>query len=180
VPLVATGATLYSLYLVLVVVVGRSGRTGLIFPVTATAAAVNLGLNLVLVPDLETVGAGLALVGSYLVMLTLMYAVTRRLFPVPFQWARLARIVVVAGGLFALGETLLPAEGAAGFLSRAALLGAYPLLLWASGFFERVEIEGIRAMVARMRARGEGSVEAAEDLKTLRGRTELMDEMHDA
>jgi O-antigen/teichoic acid export membrane protein len=180
VPLVATGATLYALYLVLVVVVGRSGRTGLIFPVTATAAAVNLGLNLALVPDLETVGAGLALVGSYLVMLSLMYLVTRRLFPIPFQWSRLARIVVVAAGLFALGETLLPTSGAEGFLSRAALLAAYPVLLWASGFFEPVELERMRSMAARVRERGGSSVEAAEDLKTLRGRTELMDEMHDA
>jgi O-antigen/teichoic acid export membrane protein len=180
VPLVATGATLYALYLVLVVMVGRSGRTGLIFPVTATAAAVNLGLNLLLVPELEIVGAGLALVGSYVVMLALMYAVTRRLFPVPFQWLRLARIVVVAGGLYALGEALLPTEGAAGFLLRAVLLGAYPLLLWASGFLEPAELERLRTLSARLRSRGERSAEAAEDLKTLRGRTELMDEMHDA
>ena len=50
--------------------------------------ATNVGLNLLLVPPHEIVGAGIALVGSYLVMLALMYAVTRRLFPVPFQWGR--------------------------------------------------------------------------------------------
>ena len=44
--------------------------------------AVNLGLNLLLVPPYGIVGAGIALVVSYLVMLALMFAVTRRLFPV--------------------------------------------------------------------------------------------------
>jgi O-antigen/teichoic acid export membrane protein len=180
VPLVATGATLYALYLVLVVVVGRSGRTGYIFPVTAVAAGANLVLNLVLVPELEIVGAGLALVISYVLMLALMYAVTRRLFPVPFQWARMARIVAIAGGLYALGETLLPTEGADGFLLRAALLGAYPLLLFASGFFEPRELQQLRALAARLRARALSSAEAPQDLKALRSRTELMDEVHDA
>ncbi len=46
VPLVSTGVTLYALYLVLVVVVGRTGRTEFNFPVTAVAAATNLALCL--------------------------------------------------------------------------------------------------------------------------------------
>ena len=50
IPLVATGVTLYALYLVLSVAVGRAGRTEFNFPVTAAALAVNLGLNLLLVP----------------------------------------------------------------------------------------------------------------------------------
>ena len=62
VPLVSTGVALYALYLVLVVAVGRTGRTEFNFPVTATAAAVNLGLNLLLVPPYDIVGAGIALV----------------------------------------------------------------------------------------------------------------------
>ena len=89
VPLVATGVTLYALFMVLVVVIGRTGRTEFNFPVTAAAAGVNVGLNLILVPPYGLVGAGIALVGSYLVMLTLMYFVARNLFSVPYQWGRL-------------------------------------------------------------------------------------------
>jgi O-antigen/teichoic acid export membrane protein len=180
IPLVSTGVTLYALYLVLVVVVGRTGRTEFNFPVTAVAAATNLALNLALVPSLEIVGAGLALVGSYVVMLTLMYGVTRRLFPVPFQWGRMLRITAVAGGLFALGEVLLPTSGAVGLLSRAALVGAYPLLLAASGFFEPAEISHLRALGKRLRARAPRSAETSQDLEALRSRTELMKDVHDA
>jgi O-antigen/teichoic acid export membrane protein len=180
VPLVSTGVTLYALYLVLVVVVGRTGRTEFNFPVTAVAAATNLALNLALVPSLGIVGAGLALVGSYVVMLALMYGVTRRLFPGPFQWGRLLRIVAIAGGLFTLGETLLPTEGATGLLSRAGLVAAYTPLLVISGFFEPAEISHLRALGKRLRARGPRSAEAPQDLEALRSRAELMKDVHDA
>jgi O-antigen/teichoic acid export membrane protein len=180
VPLVATGVTLYALYMVLVVVVGRVGRTEFNFPVTATAAAANVGLNLALVPPYGLVGAGLALVGSYLVMLALMYAVSRKLFAIPFQWGRLARVVLIAGGLYALGELALPTSGAEGLLLRAALVPLFPLLLYVSGFLRPEELGYLRAMWQRLRARGEPSAEAREDVIALQRRTELMEEMHDA
>jgi O-antigen/teichoic acid export membrane protein len=179
VPLVSTAVTLYALYMVLVVVVGRVGRTTLNFPVAAVAAVTNIGLNLLLVPTLELVGAGLALVGSYLVLLALMHVVSRRIFRVPFEWARLARIVVLAVGLYAAGELLLPAEGAAGFLSRAALVPAFVVLLYVTGFFSAAERARVRALADRAR-RGMGSAEAAKDVEALRQRSELMEDMHDA
>jgi O-antigen/teichoic acid export membrane protein len=179
VPLVSTGVTLYALFLVLVVVVGRVGRTEYNFPVTATAAGVNVGLNLALVPPYGLVGAGIALVGSYLVMLTLMYFVTRRFFPVPFQWGRIARIVLIAGALYAAGEVLLPTSGVEGFLSRAAVVLLFPPLLYASGFFEADEIRYLRSLRGRVRSKLESSAEAPEDLEALQRRAELMEDMHE-
>jgi O-antigen/teichoic acid export membrane protein len=177
--LVSTGVTLYALYLVLVVVLGRVGRTEFNFPVTAAAAAVNVGLNLVLVPPYGLVGAGIALVGAYVVLLTLMYAVSRRIFPVPFQWGRLFRIFSIAAALFALGELTLPTSGAGGLFSRAALVPAFGLLLYVSGFFEQAELHQLRALGNRLRLRGGPSAEASQDLKPLYRRTELMEDMHE-
>jgi O-antigen/teichoic acid export membrane protein len=179
VPLVSSGVTLYALYMVLVVVMGRVGRTEFNFPVTATAAAVNIGLNLALVPPFEMVGAGIALVGSYLMMLALMYLVARRLFPVPFQWGRMARIVMIAGGLYVAGELLLPTSGAVGLLSRAALVPLVAPLLYVSGFFVPDELGYLRTLRDRLRSKPEPSAEAPEDLEALQRRTELMEDMHE-
>jgi O-antigen/teichoic acid export membrane protein len=137
--LIATGVTLYALYMVLVVILGRTGRTEFNFPATAGALAANLVLNLLLVPPFGIVGAGVALVCSYLVVLALMYGFTQRLFPVPYQWSRLTRLVLAAAGLIAAGELLLPTDGADGLLLRAALWLAYPLALLAMGFFTDAE-----------------------------------------
>ena len=50
-----------------------------------------------------------------------MYGFTQRLFPVPYEWGRLARVVLVAAALVGLGELLMPTSGAVGLLGRAAL-----------------------------------------------------------
>lgn len=148
--LIATGVTLYALYMVLVVILGRTGRTGFNLPATLAATVVNVALNLALVPPLGIVGAGLALVASYVVVLALMYVFTQRLFPVPYQWGRLLRVIGAAAILVGGAELLLPTEGGLGLLARAALWLAYPLLLGLSGFFTEEE-RGWLALLRRPR-----------------------------
>jgi O-antigen/teichoic acid export membrane protein len=151
--LVCTGITLYALYLVLVVILGRTGRTEYNFPAAAAATAANIGLNLVLIPPLGLVGAGLALVVSYLLVLALMYAFTQRLFHVPYEWRRLGLVVVAAVALVAGGELLLPTEGAAGLIPRIAVWLAFPLVLWAGGFVEPAERDAMRSLAAQLARR---------------------------
>ncbi len=158
--LISTAVTLYALYMVLVVILGRTGRTEFNFPATLAALAANVALNLLLVPPLGIVGAGLALVASYLVVLALMYGFTQRLFPVPYEWGRLARVVLASAALVALGELALPSSGAGGLLGRAVLLAAYPVVLLAGGFFS----PGERAWLARLRH----PAELAASLRALR------------
>lgn len=155
--LISTAVTLYALYMVQVVILGRTGRTELNLPATTAALVTNVGLNLVLVPPLGIAGAGLALVAAYLVVVASMYGFTQRLFRVPYEWGRLARIVLVSVALVALGELLLPTEGALGLLGRAALWLAYPALLFGSGFFTGEERRWLthlrhpRDLLARLR-----------------------------
>jgi O-antigen/teichoic acid export membrane protein len=137
--LVSTGVMLYALYLVLVIVLGRTGRTEFNFPATGAGTLVNIGLNLILLPSMGIVGAGVSLVASYAVVLVLMYVFTQRLFAVPYEWLRLAQAVGLAALLVAAGELLLPTSGLGGLAGRTALWLAYPLLLWATGFLNEEE-----------------------------------------
>jgi O-antigen/teichoic acid export membrane protein len=147
--LLTTGVTLYALYLVLVVVLGRTGRTEFNFPATALATGANVALNLALVPPLGIVGAGLALVASYVIVLALMYWFTQRLFPVRYEWGRLALVVGAAAALVASGELLLPTEGAAGLVGRTAIWLAYPAVLHLAGFLTPPERERLREVRRR-------------------------------
>ena len=99
--LIATAVTLYALYMVLVVILGRTGRTEFNFPATIAALVANVALNLLLVPSMGIVGAGLALVASYVVVVALMYVFTQRLFPVPYEWGRLLRVLLISSLLVA-------------------------------------------------------------------------------
>jgi O-antigen/teichoic acid export membrane protein len=147
-PWVALGWALYGLFLVLVVMAGRAQVTVRNAPAALVGLAVNVGLLALLVPPLGIAGAGLALVGAYAVMLVVMWALTRNLFHVAFEWARLARFVVVAGGLTVAGELLLPTAGVAGFVSRALVLAAIGPALWAARFFRPGELSAARRLVA--------------------------------
>jgi O-antigen/teichoic acid export membrane protein len=142
--LLATGIALYSLYLVLVVVLGRTGRTEFNLPATLAGTVANVVLNLLLIPPLGIVGAGIALVVSYALILGLMYALTQRLFPVAYEWGRMALLVAVTAAIVAGGELLLPSAGLAGFAARSALWLAMPLLLWAAGFLSAAERARLR------------------------------------
>jgi O-antigen/teichoic acid export membrane protein len=149
--LIATATTLYALYMVLVVILGRTGRTEFNFPATAAALVANIALNLALVPPLGIVGAGIALVASYIVVLALMYGFTQRLFPVPYEWGRLLRVIGISAGLVVLGELLLPTDGFAGLALRTLLWLLYPLGLLITGFFSADE----RRWLANLRHPGE-------------------------
>ena len=143
--LVSTGVMLYALYLVLVVVLGRTGRTEFNFPATAIGTIANIGLNLVLIPELGIVGAGVSLVASYAVVLAVMYGFTQRLFPVPYEWGRLALLFLTGAGLVAGGELLLPTEGFAGLASRTGVWLLFPLVLYVTGFLRDEERRAIAA-----------------------------------
>ena len=144
----AAGTALYALYLVLVVILGRTGRTEFSFPATAVAVATNIGLNVLLVPDHGIIGAGVALVVSYIVVVALMYGIVQRLFAVPYEWPRLALAVGAAAALIAAGETLVPHDGADGLALTLALCAAYPAVLFASGFLTREERRRLGALLS--------------------------------
>ncbi|MGI8631206.1 MAG: lipopolysaccharide biosynthesis protein [Solirubrobacterales bacterium] len=152
VPLVATGVSLYAVQLVLLVAVGRTGRTEANVPVIAVATASNVGLNALLIPPLGIVGAGIALIASYLVMLVGLVLVTRRLFPVALQWIRLAAAVGFAGALVVIGELLAGDEGVVAFAIRSGLWLTYPALLAISGFLTPEERAAVAGIPPRVRA----------------------------
>lgn len=155
---VAAGTALYALYMVLLVVLGRTGRTEFNFPATLAGVGVNIGLNLLLVPALGIVGAGLSLIASYAIVLALMYVFTQRLFPVPYEWVRLLKVTGSAAAMIAIGLIFVSDEGLGALALRLVLIAAVPLAMVATGFFSQAEWQYVkllarpRELAARIRA----------------------------
>jgi O-antigen/teichoic acid export membrane protein len=152
-PWLALGWALYGLFVIFVTIAGRAEVTTRNFPAAACGLVVNVILLVALTPSLGIAGAGLALAGAYVAMLIAMRLLTRSLFPVAFEWRRIALLALVLGGGAGAGELLLPTDGAAGFLARTALALALPALLALAGFVREDERELVRAGLARVRAR---------------------------
>ncbi len=122
--------------------IGRAKRTQFNWVVTGIAAAVNLGLNFALIPPYGMMGAAIATLVAYTVMFLGMTVRAQQVFPVPYQWRRVAIVAAAAAGLTVLGKALhVPLAGALG------LTAVYPLLLLALGFYLPVELRRLRALV---------------------------------
>jgi len=142
VPVLAFGATAFIAFNVMSIGIGRAKRTQFNWVVTGIAAAVNLGLNFALIPPYGMMGAAVATLVAYTVMFLGMTVRAQQVFPVPYQWRRVAIVAAAAAGLTVLGKALhVPLAGALG------LTAVYPLLLLALGFYLPVELRRLRALV---------------------------------
>ena len=144
-PWVALGWALYGLFLVFVTIAGRAKVTTRTFPAAAIGLVVNVVGLAFLVGPLGPSGAGISLCAAYLAMLVAVHLLTRRLFVVPFEWPRLARIVAIIAGASVAGEVLLPESGIGGFASRALVLALIPVLLMPELLRLRTDLHGHRA-----------------------------------
>ncbi len=145
-PWVALGWGLYGLVLVLITVGGRAKVTTRNAPAALAGLAVNVLLLVLLVEPLGIAGAGIALCGAYLVILVVLYVLTRELFVVPFDWRAMALTVLICGLGAGAGSTLIAGEGAGALAARLAIGAALPLALALAGV---VRVADVRALAGR-------------------------------
>jgi O-antigen/teichoic acid export membrane protein len=148
-PWVALGWALYGLVVLLITVAGRAKVTTRNFPATMAGLVANVVLLVLLVGPLGIAGAGIALAGSYVVILVVLHALTRGLFHVPFEGARLTATVVSLAVWTVAGVLLLPDSGATGLALRLLWLAGAPLLLVAVRVVTPAELRALRTVVAR-------------------------------
>jgi O-antigen/teichoic acid export membrane protein/glycosyltransferase involved in cell wall biosynthesis len=136
----------YAAYIVIAIGVGRARRTQFNWVVTGAAALVNVVLNLVLIPPYGMMGAALATVAAYTTMALGMAWWSQHIYPVPYQWRRVATAALAAVGLAAIGKEL-----DAGLAGVVVLVLAYPLALAVLGFTSSEERRRLGRLVARKR-----------------------------
>jgi O-antigen/teichoic acid export membrane protein len=146
VPLLVFGATAFIGFNVMSIGIGRAKATQFNWVVTGAAAVIAVGLNLILIPPYGMMGAAASTLVAYTVMFLGMTVRAQQVFPVPYQWRRLATVVGAAVALTVVGKWLdVPLGGA------LALCAVYPLVLLPLGFYLPVELRRIRAIVSPAR-----------------------------
>jgi O-antigen/teichoic acid export membrane protein len=122
-------------------------RPGLKLVVTLATTAVMLALYFLLIPPFGGMGAALATLGGFAFLAVCTWRVAGRLFPVVYEWRRLAALVLTAALVLLLGR-LLPAEAWAAPLKVALWLAA-PAVLWLLGFVSPGEKAFVGDLVRR-------------------------------
>jgi O-antigen/teichoic acid export membrane protein len=136
----AFAAAAFGAYIVVVIGIGRARRTRSNWIVTGVAAALNIVLNIALIPEFGMMGAAVATIGAYAALFLGMAWKAQHVFPVPYQWRRVATALGTAVGLTVVGRALdVPLGGA------IALVAVYPLVLLPLGFYLPEELRRLRA-----------------------------------
>ncbi len=135
---------IFGAYVIVVTSIGRAGRRGSNWIVTGAAGALNVVLNLTLIPRYGMMGAAISMLVSYFAMFLGITWKAQRVFPVTYQWRRVVLAVGTAATLTAIGKTT--DANLAGVL---ALVLPYPLVLALVGFYLPEERKRILAFVRR-------------------------------
>jgi O-antigen/teichoic acid export membrane protein len=135
----AFAAAAFGAYIVVVIGIGRARKTRSNWLITGAAAVFNVVLNLLLIPPYGMIGAAIATIGAYAVLFLGMAWKAQQVYPVPYQWRRVATAFGAAIALTVVGRLLDPPLAAA-----IALVAVYPLVLLPLGFYLPEELKRMR------------------------------------
>ena len=140
IPVIALAYLLHGVFLLTSIGIGIEKKARYYPIVTGAAAAVNLALNFALIPRYGMMGAAWATVAAYAVMAGLGGTLSQRLYPIPFERARLLAIVVAAAAVVAL-VTLAPPAMVPRLAFKCGMLALFPIALLATGVLRRPRSE---------------------------------------
>ncbi len=147
VPIVALAYVLHGAFLLTSIGIAVAKQARWYPLITLASAVTNVAGNLLLIPHFGMLGAAWATVAAYAVMAGMGYAISRRLYPLPLESGRLARVALSAALVYAASlaapEALLPAVGV-----KAGLLLGFPLLLVVSHAVTPRELRQVRDVLA--------------------------------
>jgi len=135
----AFAAAAFGAYIVVVIGIGRARQTRSNWVITGAAAVLNVVLNVVLIPPFGMIGAAIATIGAYGTLFLGMAWKAQQVFPVPYQWRRVALAMGTAIALTVVARALALPLGAA-----IAVVAVYPLVLLPLGFYLPEELRRLR------------------------------------
>jgi O-antigen/teichoic acid export membrane protein len=150
VPVLAFAFVVFGAYVVVVTSIGRAGRRGSNWIVTGAAALFGISLNFALIPPFGKMGAAVSMLLAYFAMFLGILWKAQRVFPVVYQWRRVATVAGTAAALMILGKSF-----DLGLVGAIALTAVYPLVLGLTGFYlpqerQRIGAFGRRFMLGRV------------------------------
>ena len=111
--------------------------------VVVFCAALNIGINLVIVKPLGIFGAALSTFFCYFVMAVIYYFYSQKYYRMNYEWSRIILLFLTGILLFLFSHYVLEEVNMLNLLLKLVLMIAYPGILYVLGFYHKVELERI-------------------------------------
>jgi O-antigen/teichoic acid export membrane protein len=140
-PWVALGMLMHALYLVPANLLFARERTWTIAAATLSSGVIVVALNFWWIPRFGILGAAWASAAGYGLMLLFVWFAAQRVYPLAYEYSRLAKLSAAAAALLAAASACSFADPWADALWRAVLWLAFPFLLLALKFYHSGELQ---------------------------------------
>ena len=152
VPLIALSYSLNGLYVLMVTGMAIRKRTAPMAWIVGLAALVNIGLNILLIPRFGMPAAAATTCLSNVIMVAGGWFYSQRVYPIPYDWRRIGRVIVVGVGVVAPTVLLTPGAGILGLVSVAGATLTFVALLIKIHAITSTDRAAMRAWLAHSRS----------------------------
>jgi O-antigen/teichoic acid export membrane protein len=149
VPIIALGTVAYGIYTIVSSALWYSMQTGWIPLLTAAAAVVNVGLNLLFIPRFGIKGAAWNTAAGFATLALLQGALAARRYKIAWEYRRWAILSAVAFCAYLVVQLPAPGISVQRYVLSVLVLVAFPVALTIVGFWTREEREWLRRHLLR-------------------------------
>jgi O-antigen/teichoic acid export membrane protein len=151
VPWIAFAYGLNGLYILMVTGMGVTKRTTPMMGIVGGAAAVNILVNVVAIPQWGMKAAAVTTVLANALMVAGSWYWSQRVYPIPYDWQRMLRTMGIGSAVVAVTILVSPADGVAGVAAALAGSAAFVVAMIATGTVSGAELARARQLVERLR-----------------------------
>ncbi|MBN2452717.1 MAG: oligosaccharide flippase family protein [Candidatus Omnitrophica bacterium] len=115
------------------------------------SVVINILLNILWIPKFGMMGSAAATVVSYFLVAAATYITAQKLYPIPVEWKRMAKIALAVTATYVIAMAVpCPTLGLA-ILLKGALMAVFFYALYLVGFFHPKEIDKLKLMFLKER-----------------------------
>ncbi len=111
IPIIALSTMFFGVYNIFTTGISVKRKTWFAVVFTTVAALVNVGLNLILIPQYGAIGAALSTLFAYAILALIAYIVNQRIYPIPYEISTFIIALIIGIGFFTGGIFLSQNQG---------------------------------------------------------------------
>ncbi|MFN8359164.1 MAG: oligosaccharide flippase family protein [Candidatus Kapaibacterium sp.] len=120
-------------------------RTKFLPMATGLAAVTNVALNFLLIPHYGIYGGAWATFGAYFLSMLVLYAYSRRIYPIDYEWRRVLGIIALTLAVYGGVEWGMPDR----VWSKLVGMVVFVFVLWVLKFFNADEVRALKRVLRR-------------------------------
>jgi len=148
IPLIALAYIFFGLYYIVDIGILLKVKTIYYTIITGIGAAVNIGLNLLLIPKYGMMAAAINSTIAYFLLFILMLIISKKFYSVAYEKLRILKIISIGMTIYLIGTLISFDSIILSIFFKIVLLISFPFLLYLLNFFRATELAGYRKIIS--------------------------------